>query len=103
MLALCLTVWNRPDCLRGLLRSLRRVRGLQDWQLFVQLEPSERQEELISILQAAQLPCRVELVCNAVRQGVRANPLQCLERAWGMGAKAFLLLEDDLELSADAL
>lgn len=103
MLALCLTVWNRPDCLRGLLRSLRRVRGLQDWQLFVQLEPSERQEELISSLQAAHLPCRVELVCNAVRQGVRANPLLCLERAWGMGAKAFLLLEDDLELSADAL
>ena len=103
MLALCLTVWNRPDCLRGLLRSLRRVRGLQDWQLFVQLEPSERQEELISSLQAAHLPCRVELVCNAVRQGVRANPLQCLERAWKTGAKAFLLLEDDLELSADAL
>jgi len=103
MLALCLTAWNRPNSLRRLLDSLRRLRGLDRCQLFVQVEPSSQQPALLDVLRRAGLPCEMRLVCNSELQGVRANPLLCLERAWAHGAEAFLLLEDDLELSADAL
>ena len=103
MLAVCLTAWNRPDCLQRLLQSLTRLRGLAACQLFVQVEPSDKQAELLAALDAAVLPCAMHVQCNLLRQGVRANPLLCLERAWTRGAEAFLLIEDDLELSADAL
>ena len=103
MLAVCLTAWNRPDCLQRLLKSVAKLRGLATCQLFVQVEPSDKQAELLAGLDAAALPCALHIQCNPSRQGVRANPLLCLERAWTSGAEAFLLLEDDLELSADAL
>jgi hypothetical protein len=103
MFAICLTAWNRPGCLGRLLDSLCRLRGLAGWQLFVQVEPSAAQAELLQLLRGDGLPCVTHILCNPVLQGVRANPLLCLERAWDHGARAFLLLEDDLEVSADAL
>jgi hypothetical protein len=103
VLAICLTAWNRPDSLRRLLQSLARLRGLPRWKLYVQVEPSDVQEEVIDRLRCAALPCDLQIAINPVRRGVRANPAQCLARAWGDGAQVFLLLEDDLELSADAL
>ena len=86
-----------------MLQSLSTLRGLQERCLFVQLDPSEHQAELVGLIASSGLPCKVELVCNPTRLGVRANPLRSLERAWEAGSTAFLLLEDDLEVSADAL
>lgn len=103
MKAICLTVWNRPDSLRTLLNSLRQVRRLADWCLFVRIEPSEKQNLLAGILLDSELPCPLQLKRNSFRLGVRQNPLACLHDAAKAKAEAFLLLEDDLELSSDCL
>lgn len=103
MKALCLTAWNRPELLRGCLLSLAQLHHLHEWKLFVQVEPSEMQEEIFRVLRCHALPCEVHVSVNAQRLGVRANPLACLRRAYQSGAELFLLLEDDLELSPDAL
>ena len=103
MQAIGLTAWNRPEALRTLLQSLQQVRRLESWQLFVNLEPSPVREELHKLIEQAQLPCQVHVQLNQHRLGVRANPLACLHQAAEAGAQHFLLLEDDLEISADCL
>ena len=40
--AICLTAWNRPALLEASLASIARLRHLEHWSLFVQLEPSDR-------------------------------------------------------------
>lgn len=101
--ALCLTAWNRPELLRMLLRSLKRQDDLWGWQLFVQVEPSIHQQDVLNILNIEAPPLAMHIVINQERLGVRGNPIHCLERAAAAGASNFLLLEDDLELSEDAL
>ena len=103
MKAIALTAWNRPEALRALLKSLQQVRRLERWQIFVHLEPSPVQDVLHRLIEQFPLPCTVHIHCNANRLGVRANPLACLQAAAEAGAECFLLLEDDLELSADCL
>lgn len=101
--SLCLPVWNRPHNLADTLASLARVRRLDQWQLFIQVDPSPQQGQVLEVIRQAQLSCGVSLCCNPTRLGVRANPMACLERAALTGAQWFLYLEDDLQLSADAL
>ena len=101
--ALCLPVWNRPHNLAETLASLARVRKLYQWQLFIQLDPSSEQGEVLEVIRQAKLSCGVSLCCNPIRLGVRANPMACLERAAQSGAQWFFYLEDDLRFSADAL
>jgi hypothetical protein len=101
--AICLTAWNRPALLEASLASIARLRHLEHWSLFVQLEPSDRLPEVLQLLRSAHLPCSIQLQLNPQRLGVRANPLACLERAHVAGAELLLLLEDDLQLAADAL
>ena len=103
MKAIALTAWNRPEALRVLLESLQQVRRLEGWQLFIRVEPSPVRDALIQLIQEISLPCAVKIHCNDKRLGVRANPLACLQDAAKAGAEYFLLLEDDLELSADCL
>ena len=101
--AICLTAWNRPQELAQLLASLQRLRGLADWSLYVCVEPSQEQNKIIDLITAASLPCKLNLNRNCSQQGVRGNPLSCLQEAADDGAETFLLLEDDLEVSADCL
>lgn len=101
--AICLTAWNRPALLEATLASIGRLRRLEHWTLFVQVEPSERLPEVLQVLRSAALSCPMQLQLNPQRLGVRGNPLACLERAHGAGAELLLLLEDDLHLAADAL
>lgn len=103
MQAICLTAWNRPDTQDKMLQSLQQVRRLEHWTLFVRLEPSGHREKMRALLIDAALPCRMHLYNNGGRLGVRQNPLTCLQQAAEAGAERFLLLEDDLELSADSL
>ena len=101
--ALCLTAWNRPNLLRRLLNTLTKQDDLTGWQLFVQVEPSDQQQHILHLLRTEAPSLTVHLMINHERLGVRANPIRCLERAADAGADHFLLLEDDLELSEDAL
>jgi len=101
--AICLTVWNRPALLKACLASIACMRGLEQWLLFVQVEPSDQLASILRVLQESDLPCSIQVHVNSERLGVRANPLACLERAYAEGAKLFHLVEDDLQLAMDAL
>lgn len=103
MQAIGLTAWNRPEALRTLLQSLRQVRRLEHWQLFVHLEPSPVQNTLHQLIHDSEMPCAVHVTQNRTQLGVRGNPLACLQQAAAAGAQHFLLLEDDLEVSQDCL
>lgn len=103
MNALCLTAWNRPELLARLLQCLREQDDIEAWTLIAQIEPSKRLDEILNIFKTKAPKCSINIQINRERLGVRLNPLACIQRAASMGAENFVLIEDDLELSKDAL
>ena len=103
MNAICLTAFNRPQLLKTLLNSLKAQFNLWKWELYVQIEPSDKLHEVVHLITNINLGVKVHYRVNRKVLGVRDNPYQCIEWAIKEGALHFLLLEEDLELSADAL
>ncbi len=96
-------VWNRPNELSETLQCLNIQRGLREWTLFIQIDPSSKLSEILIQIEKSELSCKINIECNAKILGVRGNTFHCLQRAAQHGAKLFFYLEDDLELSGDAL
>ncbi len=103
MNAICIPVWNRPEYLRVMLNNLKLLREIDRWAIFIQIDPSPRLEEILSIIKFSELPCEIYVEANNKILGVRGNTFHCIEVAAKRGADYFLYIEDDLEISKDAL
>lgn len=93
-----LTVCNRPDYLARVLQSLACVRGIEDWCLFIGLEPDNEQ--------CAALCERIDFMPKTILRnptvlGVRENPFRLLSHVFEAGSTLNIYLEDDTVVSPD--
>jgi hypothetical protein len=100
MRAITITGWRRPHLFRTLLRSLA-ANDLREWDIFIQLEPSEFVEDFRIAAAEILSATSTSIVVNPERLGVRTNPYRLLSRAFNEGADFVLYLEEDLLLSDD--
>lgn len=96
-----ITAWNRPAYLRQVLDSLR-ANDCSGYELFVGVEPSDRAEEIVKIVEAVDWMPRT-VIRNPVRLGVRGNPYTLLDRVFSRGSLLNIYLEDDVIVSPDAV
>lgn len=110
-----LTAYNRPEYLRPTLESLRAVRGWEDWHVLFSVEPSDRTDEIVQLIEE-YLPffrerTRAEIWVNPVRLGVLHHPWVLFNRLFqgfedwfeGQAFDYVLRSEDDLIHAADVL
>lgn len=103
--AVFLTAYNRPHYLEDTLKSWKEVRGLIDWDIYVQIEPNDFAEEQAEMVRKAfhDHP-NVEIVINPQVYGVLHNPWVGFERLFSAKNYDFVVrAEDDLVVSADIL
>jgi mannosyltransferase OCH1-like enzyme len=95
-----ITAFNRPHYFKQLLSSLL-ANDLNGWQIYIQIEPSDKVDEFKSIA-AALLPAeQYQLDVNITRLGVRQNPYALLQKVFAQGALVNIYLEEDMVVSSD--
>jgi hypothetical protein len=95
------TAWRRPHYLRETLDSWREVRGVDDVELHLMLEPSDRLAEMVAVIRQSDLVINTHL--NPARLGVARNPWHALETVFVLGAEFAILAEEDIVVSDDVL
>jgi hypothetical protein len=100
-----LTAFNRPQYLKEALSSWQKVRDLEDWDIYVQIEPNDFAEEQANMVRVAfQDHPSVEVLINPQVYGVLHNPWVGFERLFMAKNYDFVVrTEDDLVVSADIL
>lgn len=95
------TSYKRPQYLKETLASWKNVRGIDDIDKFILIDPSPVQDEQIKVIEESGLT-RLGYTVNSYRYGVMENPFQAL--SWGFQAADFVILaEEDLIVSSDSL
>lgn len=95
-----MTAANRAHYLQHVLVSLANNANLHEFKLVVGLEPlSSEVEQVCSDI--GFMPAEIRK--NPSVYGVRKNPYETLKHAFDSGAEFVLYLEDDVELSSDAV
>lgn len=103
--AIFLTAYNRPQYFKKVLASWKNVRGIEDWDIFVQIEPNAfADEQELEVYLAFRDHPSVEVLVNPQIYGVLHNPWVGFERLFMQKNYSFVLrAEDDLVVSADIL
>lgn len=103
--ALFITAFNRPQYLTQAIESWKKVRGLEDWAIYVQIEPNDYAEEQKDyIYHAFGSHPNVTVLINPQTYGVLHNPWVGFERLFMAWNYDFVVrTEDDLVVSADIL
>jgi hypothetical protein len=103
--ALFLTAFNRPHYLKEALESWKKVRGIEDWRIYAQIEPNDFAEEQRSMIyEAFRDHPSIEVLINPQVYGVLHNPWVGFERLFMAWNYDFVVrAEDDLIVSADIL
>lgn len=96
---LVLMACDRPDYFRQVVDHWAGVRGLDDWNPWVSLEPSRVQEHMLALAHAAGFPARL----NLHRHGVLHHPWVIMEDVFAGGADFCVIAEDDVLVSDDIL
>lgn len=103
--AIFLTAFNRPQYFKQVLDSWKAVRRIEEWDIYVQIEPSvfAEEQELLVYETFTNHPS-VEVVVNPQVYGVLHNPWVGFEHLFMDEDYDFVLRgEDDLVVSADIL
>jgi hypothetical protein len=103
--AIFLTAYNRPQYFEQVLQSWQAVRGIEDWDIYVQIEPNAFAEEQADMVRHAfSGHSSVEVLINPQIYGVLHNPWVGFERLFMAKRYDFVVRgEDDLMVSADIL
>lgn len=97
-----LVAWRRPAYTRRALEALSRCRGLTEYSLLVSVDGPCDELSLATARVAREFSPRV-LVTSERNLGVAGNPPATYELALSMGSTFNVAIEDDCELSPDAL
>lgn len=92
---------NRPEFLKDTLDHWSGVRGIEDWDLWIFVEPSERRSEVLHLIEKSTLDFKV--ILNEWKFGVLHNPWAALDTAFYNGADFAVLAEDDIIVSTDTV
>lgn len=101
MYSVVFTCYNRPEFLSETLASWEKVRGIEAWRKWIFVEPSDRRDEVLRIINASSLDFTV--VLNEWRFGVLHNPWAALDTAFYNGSDFAVLAEDDIIVSTDTV
>lgn len=101
--AISATAHNRPDRLERLLASVAEAAGSAHWPMYVSIEPTPMQHEILAVIERYKPRLALTARVNAERKGVRRNPFDNVEWVLSEGAETVLLLEDDLLIDHQAL
>ena len=99
--AMFLTAYDRPQYLIDTLRSWRKVRGFHDWPLYIRIEPSHMQDDILNIVRELEHP-NVHINVNPQVYGVLHHPWVAFEDLFDR-YDFVVRLEDDLMVSEDTL
>jgi hypothetical protein len=96
---------DRPDYLAEVLATWSRVRGVGACRFGFRVEPGERVERCREVIDAfaADSGAEVHVTVHEQRLGVRANPHDALDWAFGTGAPFVVLCEEDIVVADDVL
>ncbi|OBQ40723.1 MAG: hypothetical protein AN484_22140 [Aphanizomenon flos-aquae WA102] len=99
-----ITAYNRPKLLYSCLKNLSRSHKVEEWEIWISVDPSDVTNEIVSIIESfANQNLKVNFVVNDSRLGVRKNPYKLLQWCFGNKASLVLYLEDDVLISSDCL
>lgn len=98
MKTMTLTVHKRPEYLAKVLDSLKANSNLQDYKLFLGIEPGD--DTVVDICKSIDF-MDVDFHLNVVKLGVRNNPYMTLTRAFNAGSDFNVYLESDVVVSPD--
>ena len=103
--AIVMTAFNREDYLKKTLKSWTKVTGMEDYDFYIKLEPSNREPRIVSMIEQFQINQNldVEIIRNQKQLGVLVNPWDGLNKMFEMGYDFVILAEDDIEVSDDIL
>lgn len=100
--AIGVTAWNRPSCLRDCLASLALQMHGADWPVFLHVDGEGGREKEIRALAAAS-GLSIQVRVERQNLGVNLNTYGTMQWIWDEGYNWAVYLEDDLVLSPDAL
>lgn len=100
-----MTAYRRTQYLRKVLESWSAVRGVRDVQIVVALEPSDRQEAMLALLEEFNGKLNLDVRVNPAVLGVDVNIAKAAGALFREKPKLSYLIfaEDDLVVSDDAL
>lgn len=95
------TAFNRPEYLKESLESWEEVRGLEDVEFHIFIDPSNRLDEVQAV--CSESPIGLTVHVNPSGYGVLHNPWVAFEHAFNAGADFVIQTEDDDLVSTDVL
>jgi hypothetical protein len=101
-----MTAYRRPGYLRKVLTSWRQVRGIEDVQIVLALEPSDRQGAMLGVIRdSVEAGLNIKLRVNDGVLGVDVNIVEAASRLWWerQSLEYMIFAEDDLVVSSDTL
>lgn len=108
--ALVVTAYDRPNLLRSTLESLARVRGIEDWDLHVSVDPcgsADLEEQVmvaaVTTLSGLGVQAQVTVHLHDTHLGVLEHPFVILDHLFADGYDYVLRLEDDMLFTEDLL
>lgn len=101
MYSVVFTCYNRPEFLKETLDSWANVRGIESWRKWIFVEPSDRRDEVLRLIDKSPLDFTV--VLNEWKFGVLHNPWVALDTAFYNGSDFAVLAEDDIIVSTDTV
>lgn len=95
-----ITAYNRPHYFEQLLLSLR-ANDLKDWEIYIQIEPSDKSQKFINIANKVLPKHSYHLKINKEILGIRHNPFSLLKNIFELGSEINIYLEEDMLVSPD--
>lgn len=104
MKIIAITAYNRPTLLYTCLKKLSNAYEIEDWQIYISIDPSSLTSEIVSVIESfSKSTLKINFVVNDSKMGVRRNPYKLLQWCFGDEAELVLYLEDDVVVSSDCL
>lgn len=100
MKTISIIAYKRPDYFEQLVLSLIK-NDLKNWRIYIQLDPSDKTNEIIDIANKYLKHYDLDIRVNHKRLGVRLNPYSLLQRVFDNGSKLNIHLEEDIVISDD--
>ncbi len=104
MKIIAMTAYNRPTLLYACLQSLSAANKIDNWQIWILIDPSDLVAEIIAVIEFfIKNGLKIKFEVNSAKMGVRRNPYKLLQWCFGLDASLVLYLEDDVIVSRDCL
>ena len=100
---IALPCYNRPEYLVQCLSHLMKCDGIKEYEIFVSIDPSDKLNTIINLLETAKKNLNLRYYINNVKIGCNANIEQVLTWCMREPVNSVVYVEDDICLAPDTL